>query len=72
MKKIVFAVIIAAVAASPAMAAKKKSAKKPAAAPVMATTPANSNENSVRFVRGAFPIFLPSWAVGVYVANQPK
>ena len=71
MKKFVFAVVIAAVAASPAMAAKKKSKKMAAATPaVMATTPANTNENSARFVKDALPVFLPSWTMPAYLATQ--
>jgi opacity protein-like surface antigen len=68
MKKIVFAVVIAAVAASPAMAAKK--AKKVAAAPQASS--ADPNENGRRFLRDSFPIFLPSWAMPVYMANSDK
>lgn len=64
MKKIVFAVVIAAVAVSPAFAAKKKKA---APAPVAS---ASSNENSWRFARDAFPIFLPSWSIPVYLAAK--
>jgi hypothetical protein len=64
MKKIVFAVVIAAVAVSPALAAKKKKA---APAPVAS---ANSNENSWRFAKDAFPIFLPSWSIPVYLAAK--
>jgi hypothetical protein len=66
MKKIVFAVIIAAVVASPAMAAKKKKA----AAPPAPT--ADANENGRRFVKDSFPIFLPSWLMPVYVANDKR
>jgi hypothetical protein len=64
MKKIVFAIVIAAVAASPAIAAKKKKAP---AAPVAS---ANSNENSWRFAKDAFPIFLPSWSIPVYLSAK--
>ena len=64
MKKIVFAVVIAAVAVSPALAAKKKKA---APAPVAS---ANSNENSWKFAKDAFPIFLPSWSIPVYLAAK--
>jgi hypothetical protein len=64
MKKIVFAVVIAAVAVSPALAAKKKKA---APAPVAS---ANSNENSWRFAKDAFPIFLPSWSIPVYLSAK--
>jgi hypothetical protein len=63
MKKIMFAVVIAAIATSPALAAKKK-AKKVAPAPVAS---ANNNENSWRFARDAFPIFLPSWSIPLYL-----
>ena len=56
---------------SPAMAAKKKSAKKPAAeTAVMNTTPANSNENSMKFAKDALPVFLPSWTMPAYLAVQ--
>ena len=64
MKKIVFAVVIAAIAASPAAAAKKKKA---APAPVAS---ASSNENSWRFAKDAFPIFLPSWTIPVYLTAK--
>jgi hypothetical protein len=64
MKKFVFAVVIAAIAVSPAAAAKKK---KMAAAPVAST---NSNENSWRFARDAFPIFLPSGLIPVYLSAK--
>jgi hypothetical protein len=62
MKKVLFAVVIAAIAVSPAAAAKKK---RMAAAPVAST---DANENSYRFMRDAFPIFLPSGAIPVYLA----
>jgi hypothetical protein len=68
MKKFALAIVIAAVAASPAMAAKKS--KKKMAAPPAAST--NSNENSARFARDSLPIFLPSWLMPAYVANNPK
>ena len=64
MKKIVFAVVIAAVAVSPALAAKKKKAP---AAPVAS---ASTNENSWRFAKDAFPIFLPSWSIPVYLSAK--
>jgi hypothetical protein len=64
MKKIVFAVVIAAVAVSPALAAKKKKA------PPAPVASANSNENSWRFAKDAFPIFLPSWSIPVYLAAK--
>ena len=64
MKKLVFAVVIAAIAASPAAAAKKK---KVAPAPVAST---NSNENSWKFAKDAFPIFLPSWSIPIYLSAK--
>ena len=64
MKKFVFAVVIAAIAVSPAAAAKKKKAP---AAPVAS---ASSNENSWRFAKDAFPIFLPSWSIPVYLSAK--
>ena len=66
MKKFVFAVVIAAIAASPAAAATKK--KKAAPAPV--TSSANNNENSWKFAKDAFPIFLPSWSIPVYLSAK--
>ena len=65
MKKFVFAVVIAAIAASPAAAATKK--KKVAPAPVAST---NSNENSWRFAKDALPVFLPGWAIPVYLSAK--
>ena len=69
MKKFALAVLIAAIAASPAMAAKKAKKAAPAAPPAAS---ANPNENSARFVKDAFPIFLPSWLMPAYVANTAK
>ena len=66
MKKFVFAVVIAAIAASPAAAAGKK--KKAAPAPVASS--ASNNENSWKFAKDAFPIFLPSWSIPVYLAAK--
>ena len=68
MKKIMFAVVIAAIATSPAFAAKKKRHAAPAA-PVAS---ANSNENSWRFVKDAFPIFLPSWSIPLYLQAKAQ
>ena len=66
MKKIALAVIVAALAASPAMAAKKKAKK------AKEQTAAELNDNGYRFVRDSFPIYLPSWAMPVYMANQKQ
>lgn len=71
MKKFAFAVLIAAIAAiaaSPAAAAKKKH-KRMAAAQVAS---ADVNVNSARFVRDAFPVFLPSWAIPIYLSAQQQ
>ena len=67
MKKLMFAVVIAAIATSPAMAAKKKGKRVAAEAPIAS---ANPNENSWRFVKDAFPVFLPSWSIPLYLAAK--
>jgi hypothetical protein len=42
-------------------------------AAVMSTTPANSNEASLRLVKDAVPSMLPSWAIPIYLnAQTPK
>jgi hypothetical protein len=70
MKKFALAALIAVIAASPAAAAKKGKKMRAPAAPIASTNP---NENSIRFVRDAFPIFLPSWAIPIYLsANRPQ
>jgi opacity protein-like surface antigen len=66
MKKIVFGVLVALIAVSPAAAAKKS--KKAAAAPAKI----DSNEASWRLVQGSLPVFLPGWAIPMYLAAQPK
>ena len=58
------AVLAAAVAASPAEAAKKKK-KMQAAAPAPAAV--DSNEASWRLAKGVFVVFLPSWAIPIYL-----
>ena len=63
MKKLVFVVVIAAIATSPALAAKKHH-RKMAPAPVAS---ANNNVNSWRFVKDAFPVFLPSATIPIYL-----
>jgi len=66
MKKFALAVLIAVIAASPAVAAKKKH-KRVAASPVAST---DVNVNSARFARDALPVFLPSWAIPVYLSAK--
>lgn len=58
------ALVTVAVAASPAEAAKKKRAMRAAAPPPAAT---DVNEQSARFARDALVVFLPSWAMPIYV-----
>jgi hypothetical protein len=70
MKKFALAALIAVIAASPAFAAKKGKKVRAPAAPIASSNP---NENSVRFVRDAFPVFLPSWMIPFYLAaNKPQ
>ena len=64
MKRIALLVLVAVFAASPAMAAKKKA--KPAAEP----TVFERNEAGYRFVRDSLPIYLPTWAMPIYMAHQ--
>jgi len=65
MKKIALLVLAAMVAASPAVAAKKKSKK-------MAKEPTvwERNEAGFRLMRDSLPIYLPSWAIPLYMASQ--
>ena len=58
------AVLAAAVAASPAEAAKKKK-KMRAAEPVPAAV--DPNEASWRLVKGAVVVFLPGWAIPLWM-----
>jgi opacity protein-like surface antigen len=39
-----------------------------AASPAAAST--NSNENSWKFAKDAFPIFLPSWSIPIYLSAK--
>ncbi len=61
MKKIALGVLVALIAVSPAAAAKK--AKKEAAPAKI-----DSNEASWRLVRDSLPIYLPAWAMPMYMA----
>jgi hypothetical protein len=70
MKKFALAALIAVIAASPAAAAKKGKKVRAPAAPVASS---NQNENSARFLRDAFVIVVPSWAMPFYLsANKPQ
>ena len=65
MKKLGLLVLAALVAASPAVAAKKN---KRAAEP----TVFERNEAGYRLMRDSLPIYLPVWAMPMYMAaNQP-
>jgi hypothetical protein len=65
MRKIALGMLVALIAVSPAVAAKKS--KKVA-------TPAkiDSNEASWRLVRDSLPIYLPVWAMPIYMSMQEK
>jgi hypothetical protein len=62
MKKIAFGILVTLVAASPALAAKKKMAAEP--------TVFERNEAGYRLVRDSLPIYLPTWAMPIYMASQ--
>jgi opacity protein-like surface antigen len=63
MRKIALGVLVALIAASPAVAA-KKSKKEAVPAKI------DSNEASWRLVRDSLPIYLPAWAMPLYMASQ--
>lgn len=64
MKKVALLVLAALVAASPAVA--KKKSKKMAKEP----TVWERNEAGFRLVRDSLPIYLPTWAMPLYMATQ--
>ena len=65
MKKIALALLVAAVALTPAAAfAKKKRVKQ--VDPGYAAEHMDKNEASLRFMRDALPLFLPSWSLPIY------
>ena len=65
MKKIALGVLVALIAVSPAVAA-KQSKKQAEAVPAKIDT----NEASWRLVRDSLPIYLPAWAMPMYMAAQ--
>ena len=65
MRKIALGVVIALIAISPAVAA-KKSKKEVVPAKI------DSNEASWRLVRDSLPIYLPAWAMPMYMSMQDK
>jgi hypothetical protein len=64
MLKTVVVIAVALAVSSPAFAKAKKA--KPAAQPVQAS----QNENSLKLVKDAFPLFLPTAATIAIVASQ--
>jgi hypothetical protein len=70
MRKIALFLAILAAAAMPSVAeAAKKGKKKRVAQPAAQAQPVNTNEASGRLVLGAIPIFLPTWALPVYLST---
>lgn len=66
MKTTALVIAIAVALTAPALAASKKS--KRAAKPADTMSEAQkTNDASFRLVKGSLPIFLPSWAVPIYV-----
>ncbi len=57
MKKIAFVLVALALAISPAMAVKKKTEK---------AQKTNPNEASLRLVRDALPLVLPTWSLPIF------
>ena len=68
MRKAMLLLAMLAVAAVPSAADAKKKTKK--ATEAAAAQPVNPNEASARFVRDAIPVFLPSWAIPLYLSQQ--
>jgi hypothetical protein len=73
MGKIGLFLAVLAVAAMPAVAEAAKKGKKRVARPAAQTAqpvqPVDTNEASARLVRGAIPIFLPTWALPFYLST---
>ena len=70
MKRSALLLTIAMVLTVPA-AAEAKKARKPAAKPAAETVQQiDSNEASWRLVKGALPIFLPSWSMPIYMKME--
>jgi len=71
MRKLTLLLALLAIAALPstADAAQKK---RVAAQQQQAAQPENPNANTARFLRDAFPVFLPSWAIPIYLSQQTE
>jgi hypothetical protein len=72
MRKITVVLAVLTVAALPSAADAAKKSRKQAAAQPAAAQSSNPNENSARFVRDAIPVFLPSWAIPLYLSQQTE
>ncbi len=69
MRKIALLLAVLALAALPSTADAAKKRKQAATQPAAAAQPENTNEASGRFVRDALPVFLPSWAIPIYLST---
>jgi hypothetical protein len=74
MRKIALFMAVVAAAAMPSIAEAAKKGKKRVARAAAQTTqpvqrPVDTNEASARLVRGAIPIFLPTWALPIYFST---
>jgi len=74
MRKIALFLAVVAAAAMPSIAEAAKKGKKRTARPAAQTAqpaqqPVDPNEASGRLVRGAIPIFLPTWALPIYLST---
>jgi hypothetical protein len=70
MRKLTLLLAIVALAALTSTADAAKKRKVAAAKPTAQVT--DPNENTWRFVRDAFPVFLPSWAIPIYLSQQTE
>jgi hypothetical protein len=69
MRKITLLLAVLALAALPSTADAAKKRRQAAAQPAAQAQPVDPNEASGRFVRDAFPVFLPSWAIPTYLST---
>jgi hypothetical protein len=70
MRKIALGLAVLAAAAMPSIAEAAKKGKKRVARPAAQTAqPVDPNEGSARLARGTIPIFLPTWAMPVYLST---
>jgi hypothetical protein len=70
MGKIALFLAVVAAAAMPSIAEAAKKEKKRVARPaVQAAQPVDPNEGGARLARGAIAIFLPTWALPIYLST---